>query len=447
MGRVGDPQAEHPRFIAYTTADGLSSNQVNCVTEDQWGRIYLGTGRGLDRLDPATGHIKHYTAADGLISGYVLSAFRDRQGALWFCSDKGLSRFAPEPDLLQRPPPILISGLKIAGDSQHISALGQTEMSMLELAPGRNQIQIEFVGLGFSAGETLRYQYKLEGADKDWGEPTSERTVNYASLRPGTYRFLVRAVTSDGALSETPSVVAFRILPPFWQSWWFVTLAALFIGLAIFAAYHYRVARLIELERVRTRIASDLHDDIGSNLSVIAGLSDKLLRQAEGQDPAPNEQLSLIASVSQRSLEAISDIVWAVNPKKDHLQDLTRRMRLFADEAFFIHNIELQFSADTANDARVTAETRREVFLIFKEAVNNIIKHSGCSLAEAHLTLNHKMLILEVSDNGRGFDPVHVRAGEGLASMRRRAEKIGAEMEVTAKPGEGATVRLRAPLG
>ena len=143
----------------------------------------------------------------------------------------------------------------------------------------------------------------------------------------------------------------------------------------------------------------------------------------------------------------MSDIVWAVNPKKDHLQDLTRRMRLFADEAFFNHNIELQFSSDAASDVRIGAETRREVFLIFKEAVNNIIRHSGCSIAEAHLALDHRTLVLEVKDNGRGFDPEQIRAGEGLASIRRRAERIGAELEVVSEIGEGATVRLRAPLG
>jgi signal transduction histidine kinase len=140
---------------------------------------------------------------------------------------------------------------------------------------------------------------------------------------------------------KTPSVVAFRILPPVWQSWWFLTLTALLIGLAIHAAYRYSVARLIELERVRTRIASDLHDDIGSNLSVIAGLSDVLRQQADGANSGGDARLSLIAAVSQRSLEAISDIVWAVNPKKDHFVDLTQRLRLFAKRFYSQHRVSV----------------------------------------------------------------------------------------------------------
>ncbi len=446
---VEEPTSDHPRFVSYTTAEGLSSNQVNCITEDLWGRVYIGTGRGLDRLDPATGYVRHYTAADGLFKGEVHVAFRDRQGLLWFGSySSGLSRLVPELDQLEQRPPILISGLRVAGVQQRVSELGETEISNLTLGPSQSNIQIDFVALGFAMGEALRYQYKLEGADRDWSPPTDQRTINYASLSPGTYRFLVQAVTDQGVASQSPAQITFRILPPIWLQWWFLTLVAIFIGLVIYSTHHYRVARLIELERVRTRIASDLHDDIGSNLSVIAGLSDVLRRQAERADSPTDARLSLIAAVSQRSLEAISDIVWAVNPKKDHLLDLTQRLRLFADEALFAHNIEFEFSAPhLASDRRIGAETRREVFLIFKEAVNNIVRHSGCAKAEATLQVDHKTLVLLISDDGRGFDPTLARVGEGLASMWRRAEKIDGEIEVVSKPGNGATVLLKAPLG
>jgi len=447
LSRIDDPSAEHPHFITYTTLEGLSSDQVNCVLEDQWGRIYAGTGRGVDRLDPASGHIKHYTVADGLVSGEVISAYRDRQNNLWFGSPLGLSRFVPVPDLTQTRPPILISSLRISGEPQRISALGQMEIPMLELASGRNQIQIEFVGLSFGTGETLRYEYMLEGADKDWSPPDEQRIVTFASLSPGSYRFMVKAVTADGISSETPATFSFRILPPIWQRWWFIALAAMLLGLTIYATFRYRLAQLIKLERVRTSIASDLHDDIGSNLSVIAGLSDGLRRQGNSAIPATNEQLSLIAAVSQRSLEAISDIVWAVNPKKDHLHDLTLRMRLFADEAFFAHRIKFRFSAGgAANDTRVGADTRREVFLIFKEAVNNIVRHSSCSEVEARIGLDRRTLVLEINDDGKGFDREGIRPGEGLESMRRRAGKIGAEIVVLSNPGRGTTIRLKAPL-
>ena len=445
--RVDDTNAERLHFTAYTTEQGLSDNTTSSLTEDRFGRIYIGSGRGVDRLDPATGTVKHFTTADGLPREEIYASYRDRTGALWFGSTQGLARYVPEPEQLREPPNILLTGLRVSNVEQRVSALGETEFPRFEFEAAQNNLGVDFLALGTTLGEELRYKYELEGADAEW-ITTSQRTVNFSNLAPGKYRFLVKAITAEGIESPNPAGFTFTILHPVWQRWWFLLLVTGLAAAGVYALYRYRLTQLIRLERVRTSIAADLHDDIGSNLSVIAGLSDVLRRQTNGENAATNKELSLIAAVSQRSLEAMSDIVWAVNPKKDHLQDLTRRMRLFADEAFFPHNIELRFSAaDAGGDARVDAETRRAVFLIFKEAVNNIIRHSRCSTVDALLTLDHKTLILEVSDNGRGFDPEHARAGEGLASMRRRAEKIGGEIEVVSKSGEGATVRLRAPLG
>ena len=145
--------------------------------------------------------------------------------------------------------------------------------------------RIDFFGLNFSTGETLRYQHKLEGLDQDWSAPSDQRTVNYASLSPGEYRFMARAIDVDGAASPAPATVSFAILPPIWQRWWFITLAAIFSAAMIYAAHHYRVARLVELERMRTRIATDLHDDIGSSLSQIAILSE-VVRHQPGRETA-----------------------------------------------------------------------------------------------------------------------------------------------------------------
>lgn len=443
-----DPTANAPKFVNYSTENGLASDTVWTITEDDFGRMYFGTGKGLDRLDVSTGRMRHFTTTDGLAGDQIHHCIKDRRGNIWVATITGLSKLNPRAErVISRAPPIYLARIEIAGEDLPIAETGIALVPGLELSASRNNLLIEFVGLDFHGERALKYQYQLEGADQDWSPPTEQRSVNYARLAPGSYRFLVRAINQEGITSEEPAALQFRILPPIWQRWWFLALTAILIGLGIYATHRYRVARLIELERVRTRIASDLHDDIGSNLSVIAGLSDVLRRQAERADSPTDARLSLIAAVSQRSLEAISDIVWAVNPKKDHLLDLTQRLRLFADEALFAHNIEFEFSAPhLASDKRIGAETRREVFLIFKEAVNNIVRHSGCAKAEATLQVDHKTLVLLISDDGRGFDPTLARAGEGLASMRRRAEKIDGEIEVVSRPGDGATIRLKAPL-
>jgi ligand-binding sensor domain-containing protein len=445
--RVDEPGASRPRFVAYTTGQGLSSGDVYCVTEDPFGRIYIGTGRGLDRLDPDSGYIKHYTADDGLMRGKVTSAFRDRHGALWFASNvHGLCRLVPRPDPQQTPPPILISGLRIAGVAQPVSQVGETEVGRLSLAPGQNQLNIDFVGLGFEPGEVLRYQYKLESVDREWSQPSDQRSVNYPNLAPGSYRFLVRAVNAEGLASEAPATVAFTIRPPVWRQWWFLCIAALMLGFAIYLVYSARVARLLELERVRTRIATDLHDDIGANLSLIAMVSEVARGHLRRDDENLKEWFSTIATTSRDTVDAMSDIVWAVNPRRDQLSDLIMRMRRLAEDFFAARNIDLSFNAPEPGRAlKVGADVRREVFLIFKESINNLVRHSRSTLAEVDLTADRGWLVLKVKDNGRGFDPASTPEGNGLASMRQRAGKLGGSLDVLSN-GHGTTVSLRVPL-
>jgi len=298
VARIDNPGDVHPELVTYTTAQGLSSDQATCITEDRWGMIYIGSGRGVDRLDPSTSRVKHYTMADGLANNYVNVCFCDQEGTLWFGTLDGLSRLVPEREQATTSPEIFISRLTTAGVGFPVPESGATQVLGPELKTSQNDIQVEFFALGFAAGESLRYQYKLERADEDWGPPVDQRTVNYPNLPPGTYRFQVRAISADGVISVSPAVATFRILPPIWRRWWFVTVAALVAAVAIFSVHRYRVARLIELERVRTRIATDLHDDIGSSLSQIAIMSEVAQRQADS-GLAVTSPLSTIASTSR----------------------------------------------------------------------------------------------------------------------------------------------------
>ncbi|HTF37509.1 MAG TPA: two-component regulator propeller domain-containing protein [Blastocatellia bacterium] len=447
VARVDDPRADRPRFIAYTTADGLSSNHATCLTEDDWGRVYIGTGRGLDQLDPATGHIKHYTTADGLANNNLSVSFRDRGGALWFGTLDGLSRFIPEPRRTELPPSILVGGLSVAGVQQTISELGETDVSGLTLGANQNHLQIDFFGLSFGPGEALRYQYKLEGPDVDWSPLTDQRSVNFPNLSPGAYRFLVRAVSTEGLASQSPAIVAFTILPPMWQRWWFIALAATLIGLLAYSLFRYRVTRLIELERVRTRIATDLHDDIGSSLSQVSVLSE-VVRRRVGSEPSVSEPLSMIADLSRDLVDSMNDIVWAINPRRDHLSDLTHRIRRFASDVFTARDIEFNFSAPEAqHDIRLGADMRREVFLIFKESVNNMVRHSGCTEANIEFLIESGWLELKIRDNGKGFEPDRESDGNGLVSMSQRTARIGGTLDISSNNGKGTMVLLRAPVG
>ena len=441
--RVDDPTADSPHFQAYGLAQGLSSAHIGALSEDRWGRIYAANGRGIDRFAPVAGglsHILRFTTADGVTPGDLDLAFRDGRNNLWFSSQLGLSQFVPMEDPPRSPPPVLVTGLSVGGVAQPISDLGQAAVAGLRF-PER-PLRVDYVGLGFQPGAALRYQYMLEGADRDWSAPTDQRTVIYASLTPGSYRFRVRAVAGDGALSPRPAEVEFRVLPPVWRTWWFLLACAASLAALIYALHRYSVAQAVALANVRTRIATDLHDDIGASLSQIAVLSEVARRG--GANGSSGARLEEIAGISRELVDSMSDIVWAINPEHDRLSNLVYRMRRFATDLLCVQGVALEFRSSLADgDLRIGANMRRQIYLIFKEAVHNIARHSGARRVEIELEREGDSLVLRIADDGRGFDPAAVSEGHGLASARRRAASLGTLVEWETAPGSGTTLRMR----
>ncbi|HSQ22976.1 MAG TPA: ATP-binding protein, partial [Pyrinomonadaceae bacterium] len=480
VSRIDDPTAPKPVFVSLTTEQGLSSNNARTITEDQLGNIYVGTVRGVDQISPDTIRIKHYSVSDGLAGDFVVDSHCDRSGTLWFATTNGVSRFSPGAGERVEPPTIWLGGLRIAGEKQAVSELGQAELSKGELKYTQNNFQIDFFGLDFHAGETLRYQFMLEGADSKWSPPTEQRTVTYANLRPGSYRFLVRAVNSDGTQSERPAVLSFRILPPIWLRWWFLTLAVLLTIALLYLFYRYRMARLrevnaalaeakraeedlsrtraerlIELARVRTRIATDLHDDIGASLTQIAILSEVARQQNMQGNGASLEPLNSIVNVSNELVETMSDIVWAINPEKDRLQDLIQRMRRFASDLLSAKGVQFDFNAPThVLEIPLGANARREVFLIFKESLTNIAKHADATRVKIDFDVSEDDLRLSITDNGHGFDLAHrgaalagrEKGGHGIFSMKKRAAELNGSLDIRSEVGQGTTIAVRLPL-
>jgi ligand-binding sensor domain-containing protein/two-component sensor histidine kinase len=437
--RVDDPSAATPVFSAYTKSSGLSSNTIPALAEDLAGRIYAASGSGIDRLDPATGRIRHFTTTDGLLPGEIRVAFRDRHGALWFGGDHGLIRIQPQEDRTEAPI-VLVYSIRVNGETRPLSDLGDAEPAPLSLSPSERQVQVDFGGFRHD----LLYQTRLSGIDQDWTPPSSARSVHYLSLAPGSYELSIRALTPEGRSSSRPAQIRFRIVPPIWQRWWFLLISVGAVAGIAYSVHRYRLAQAVGIERLRTRIASDLHDDIGSNLSVITGLSEVLRQQASRSDPQMTEPLSVIANVSNRSMDAMADIVWAIDPRKDHLRDLAQRMRRWANDAVIGRQIELNFNA-SSDDLILNAEMRREIFLVFKEAMHNVVRHSDCTVASIDLRKEGNSLVLEVGDNGNGFAPDQVAQGQGLASMQRRAARLGGETRIHSE-GRGTRVVVRVPL-
>jgi ligand-binding sensor domain-containing protein/two-component sensor histidine kinase len=443
--RVENSASSRPNFVKLTAADGLSSNRTFAVTEDRQGLIYVGTDRDVNRLNPATGEVKILKLPDEMPPHEFRTAMRDARGTLWFGTTEGLVKYEPLIDEGNKTPEILLTKIEIEGKAQKISATGTRQISLPPLAPEQNQVRIDFVSLAALDDEDVHYQYRFD-SQADWSPPSKERFVNFAGLSAGDYKIEFRAVAGSNLTSEKPAVVTFKILPPFYFRAWFLALAAsVFVG-TVYGFYRYRLQNLLGVERTRTRIATDLHDDIGANLAKISILSEIAKMQSANGSRKNNHLLETIAAASRDSVAAMSDIVWAINPERDSVLDMIHRMREFAEGTLSEKAIQFIFNApDAAGELKLSMDTRRDLFLIFKESINNAVKYAGCSRLTVEFRVEGGEIFLQITDDGLGFDPSGASRGNGLTNMKSRTEKLGGEFEMFSGIGRGTTIKVRIP--
>jgi signal transduction histidine kinase len=262
---------------------------------------------------------------------------------------------------------------------------------------------------------------------------------------PGDYAFRVKAANSDGVWNESGVSVSVRIDPPYWRTWWFQSLVvALVLGMAA-GAYRYRVSKLLEMERMRVRIASDLHDDIGSSLSGIALVTESL-KSRQGLGERDRQHLADVSRTARRTADALRDIVWLVNPQHDTVDDLFLRMK----DAAAMVLAGLQYTITTSGEAprrTMSLEFRHNLILIYKEVLNNIAKHANAHHATISIHQGEDTVAIRIADDGDGFDTAAEPRGNGLANLRRRTDAIGGQLLLNSEPGKGTVVTLTAPVG
>jgi signal transduction histidine kinase len=280
----------------------------------------------------------------------------------------------------------------------------------------------------------------MEGYDRDWIMAGTGREARYTNLPPGKYRFVFQ-VSNRGIWLDRESSMWFSIRPFFWKTWWFITLCVMVTGFILFSIYRYKVRELLRLERMRSRIAADLHDDVGSTLSSISILSDILAQQVENQQSA--KLLGSIGSNAHKMLEKIDDIVWVVNPTNDKFQNLGLRIREFAIPLFESKNIRPDISFDRQmNTLPLAMEVRRNIYLIAKEAINNAMKYAECTSVKITFRQEHPGLVMEISDDGKGFNPDSSTSRNGIKNMKLRASQIKSAIEIKSSPGKGTQITL-----
>jgi ligand-binding sensor domain-containing protein/signal transduction histidine kinase len=450
LGLLAVPTAPDPHFDVNNRARGLSGSSISCMVEDARGALYLGTARGVDRLDPESGNVRHFSAHDGAPLGGCTSAIQDRTGALWFSSHRGVSRLIPGPASAPEPLKVLLTGLQAGGEIYPVSQFGESRIGGLRLSPARNRIQVEFVAPNLEFGEDLRYKFKLAEADSSWSEPRAVHGVDYRNLAAGTYQFSVKAVDPEGRESSNTAEVNFTILPPLWQRWWFELCLFCAVMAGAYGLQAYRIKHIVAMERIRTSIATDLHDDIGTSLAQIAVWSEVArIENAGNEAPSAQAPMARIGNLAREMTDSMNDIVWSIRSGDESLESLTRRMREFLEE--FIQPAGIDFSWNVSappSGLKLTLNSRRQIFLIYKECMHNVLKHSGCRNVFVTFEVRDGEVVLAVDDDGTGFDPNHPPGsrGNGLSNMRLRAQSLGGSVEFGNRPGGGCRIAARLPV-
>lgn len=438
------------RIVRYGEAQGLPNSVIYGIAGDDRGRLWLSTNFGIACFDPVTETVLALDVRDGLHGNqfYWGAAHRNRRGEVFFGGRDGLTIFDPA-RIARNPqvPPVQLTDFLIfnqpvlpgAADSPLHAAI--SEARALTLSSQQSVFSFEFAALDFTVPAKNRYAYKMEGFDRDWIQAGERRFATYTNLDQGRYVFRVIASNSDGVWNRDGVALPIRILPPFWKTWWFLLLAIFtIVGVAIYIVTA-QVRQLLAVERLRSKLAADLHDDIGASLTEISILSEVVSRAVGAERPELHSHLQTISERARELVDRMSDIVWLVNPKRDSLYDLMLRLRDAYAELMAHKNIAFRSeNLKPLEKVSLPMEHRQQLYLLFKEAINNSLKHSGCReiAFDAHVQGRH--LTLKLADDGAGFSLAASNGGNGLHNMQARARRIGGEVRIASAPGAGTQV-------
>jgi ligand-binding sensor domain-containing protein/signal transduction histidine kinase len=446
----------------YSTKDGLNSNTIYSLVTDDHGAIWVGTGRGANRFlydeKSKTFTIRGNGSSKNPILESNQNAVLYNDGKVWIGTTKGVvvynTNIVPAP---KAPPHIVIQSVKLlpqSGEKQGSTTIANgTKLSF-----SNRHLSIAFLGINLKDPANVSYRYKLRGLDTAYSMPVKNNVVDYPSLPAGHYTFEVRAIGMGGIPSANTASFSFSITPPFYQTGTFRFLAIIFfvlIGVSI-QSYRHQVKinrlRIIEATKreeslkIRQQTAEDFHDELGNKLTRITVLSEIL---GTKMDNTQCDQKKLLEQIKQNAASLYNgtkDILWALDPQSDNLYEILNHIRDFGKELFLDTPVEFEFKNidESLNEIKLPMEYSRNIPMIFKELLNNILKHSQATKVAISLDEIHKNGIhLTLTDNGCGFDENEIRKGQGINNIITRTKRINGTIDINSEKGKGTVVSLR----
>ncbi|HSY44144.1 MAG TPA: triple tyrosine motif-containing protein, partial [Candidatus Acidoferrum sp.] len=475
-------------YARITSSQGLYDDYVSQMVADDHGWLWCAGNRGifevqLQQLQEAfqNGSALHcigYSQGEGfpnLQATYenVPGALRSRDGRLWFPMYTGLAVVRPQRfPVNMPPPPVLLERAAVDGQivgmydpslssdaesSSTVVNLRSSSGPALRLPPSLHQLDFQFTALSFTTPENVEFEYRLRGLDDNWSEPTTARSVNYPRLPRGDYSFQVRACNIAGIWDQQAAALDFEVLPFYWETWWFrlsvlIAFTAVIVAIVRYVSFQRlrNHLRLLEqqaaLQKERARIAKDIHDDLGADLTQIAYLGE-LAQQDSGEPGKVTERIGTISATARQAVKSLDEIVWAVNPRNDTLPHLIDYAGQFAVDYLRPTGIRCRLDfPEHIPPHELSTNLRHNLFLVIKEALHNIVKHAGATEIWLRVELREDMLKMVIEDNGRGFAQAPDNAlADGLRNMRQRIEEIGGECRVESQPQSGTRVILNLP--
>ncbi len=412
---------------------------------DTKSQLWLCTSEGLFRYHLPSGEISLMSGFESIAdySFYPNSYVYNKEGILFLGSGRGILYFKPEQLTGHKDTLDLYIASAIAQGKNNRQILGFTANS---LPYDQNLIEIEVECPYYENAQKLKYRYRLSGLHPGWINHDGNYPIRFHDLSPGRYVF--EAAVSINGLKWFPAKekLSWVIRPPFWNTWWFYLLMTAAVAALVMFIYRYQLNKRMEVEKLRMRIARDLHDDIGSAVSNIHIISAMAVNKSAQNGSQP--LFAKIKDTSRMILDNMQDIVWTINPDNDSLEQVWGRIKDFSIELCESAGIECEFSLeDNLHDIPLAPDRRKELFLICKEAINNAVKYSEGNLIRISFRLDKRnMLHAQIADNGKGFESKASFTGNGLKNMHTRAEEVGGTLQISSTPGEGTIIDFIMPI-